>query len=372
MSSLPSSSNQAIAAAQRILEITHNDGQLAELITARDPRVRHLDSFVRQNILRTALVYQAWKKIGRQVLAMHPEVVDEVKVASSDRIPGEVLRVLPYMNPMVVFADPPVFSSWVERPQADPHGERAMRLLGFYTYGTVETVGQNVRDMHQYILATNDTDANRFGMLLIFEVLDGRGEVVDVELNSITLYFAHTMTLAETVDALVARYHWNEDTDTKAARRWMRQVMSIVVGCLFYLCSTTLEAEKVPAKAVKHLGRGIVRKPLSFYRVGWTIGAALTRYRQSRLNSTSTQADITHQQDPQHRRGHFKMQPCGKGRLERKLIYVSPYWTHVERLGEEGVNTARNVPSDGRGEARDSVRTVLQMQEALSHLQGVS
>lgn len=365
MPSLPST-NTAIAAAQKILDVVKDEEAIAALILNHDAAIRTIDLFNRQNIIRSQAVAKTWKAIGRQVLAMHPEVVEEVKVATSDKIPGEVLRVLPYMNPMVVFADPPVFTSWTDRhPQSairrEYSGEESMRLLGFFTYGLVDRLGAKLQDIPTSILATNDPLAIRFGMSLVFEVIDARGRVVDIEVNSMSIYFDQTNTLSETVEQLLTHFHWDNQGNTSEKRKWMRQVISVAIGSLFYLCSTTLEAEKVPAKTTKNLGRNITRKPLSFYRVGWTTGAALTRYRQSRTNSTSEQVGDSHQmQDPQHRRSHFKMQPCGKGKLDRKLIFVSAYWTHVERLGPEGVNVARGVPRQGpRGDARQSARVAL-------------
>lgn len=369
--------NQAIASAQRILKTIEEESFIAELINRGDPRIAKLSTFNQQNIIRTQSVTAVWKRIGRQVLAMHPEVVEEVKVASSDKIPGEVLRTLPYMNPMVVFADPPVFKTWLPAGVNHPVTglrEDKMRLLGFLTYGSLnvrtdDPNGEKVR-IEQRILPTNDSEANRFGMMLVFEALDELDRVVDVEFNSMSLFFDRIQTLSETVDDLMERFHWDNSTGqspenrNNTARKWMRQVMSTVVGSLFYLCSTTLEAEKVPAKTVaKRVGRNISRRPFSLYKVGWTTGGALTRYRQqNRTDSTSEQSDITHQQDPQHRRSHFKMQPCGKGLQDRKLIFVSAYWTHLERLGIEGVNTARAVPRvNGKGAARESQLTAMEV-----------
>lgn len=374
------STNQAISTAQRMLDVLQNDVQMAKLITEGDPRTFALDTYNRQNIVRTALVTNTWKSIGRQVLAMHPEVVDEVKVATSDKIPGEVLRVLPYMNPLVVFSEPPVFDSW--QPAGRPHRvtglvEEKMRLLGFLTYGTREVPVQDGDGMRveQKIYATSDVDANRFGIMAIFETLDASGKSQDFEINNMTIFFQQNLTLAETVEAMLERFHWDADMGEKElarCRKWMRRVVSTIVGTLFYLCSTTLEAEKVPAKATKNLGRSISRKPLSLFRIGWTTGAALTRYRQSRTNSTSEMGDLSHQQDPQHRRSHFKMQPCGTGKKERKLIFVSAYWTHRERLGEEGVNVARAVPRvDGKGSARESTRVSLDVDKAIKKLEEV-
>jgi hypothetical protein len=371
MASMPTT-NTAITAAQRILDAVAEDAKVAELIKVNHPAVRSLNMFNRQNILRTTEVFHTWKQIGRQVLAMHPEVVEETKVATSDSIPTDVLRTLPYMNPMVVYADPPEFKTWLAKGVAHPvtgQTEAKMRLLGFLCYGTTEKLGQNnkgfVANAEQFILATNDEDANRFGLLVVFETLDEDGKVVDYEMNSMSVYYGQTMTLAQVVEDLLDRFHFDAHINrgNPNARKWMRNVLGTIMGSLFYLCSTTLEAERVPAKGTRHLGRSISRKPLSMFRIGWTTGAALTRYRaQQRTNSTSEQGDIAHQQDPQHRRSHFKLQPCGKGRTERKLIFVSAYWTHRERLGEEGVNTARRVPRvNGKGAAKESTRIALGM-----------
>lgn len=372
MSSI-TSTNSAISSAQRILDVIKNEEEMAGRILARSASIRAISLFNRQNIVRSQAVAKAWKSIGRQVLAMHPEVVEEVKIATSDKISSDVLRVLPYMNPLVVFADPPVFDSWTDRhPQsARVKGyvsEETMRLLGFFTYGTIEALGSSIYDIDKHTLATNDPAATRFGMTLIFEALDLSGRVVDVELNSITIYFGQTETLAETVEAILTRFHWDTQAHATEKRKWMRKVLSTVIGSLFYLCSTTLEAEKVPAKTTRQLGRNVTRKPLSFYRIGWTTGAALTRYRQARTNSTSEQGDASHQmQDPQHRRAHFKMQPCGPGNAERKLIFVSPYWTRKDLVGLEGVNTARQVPRvNGKGSAGASERVAMEMANVAS------
>ena len=362
--------HDAVVSTQSILEAVQAEATIAHLIATNDPRVKRLDAFDRQNIVRTQLVKHAWQKIGRQVLAMHPAVVEEVAVANSDRIPGEVLRVLPYMNPLVIFAEPPVFKSWIAPGQrhrmTKQPAEDAMRLLGFFTYGTKDVVVEDEAKprIEQRIYPTNAPEADRFGVMLVLEALDAQGKVVDLEFNSVTVFFNRTATLSETVDDLMERYHWaldggNDEKGRNYQRKWMRKVLSVVIGSLFYLCSTTLEAETVPRTYTsKRIPKSISRKPISMYKVGWATGAALTRYRQqSRTDGTSEQDDLGHQQDPQHRRAHFKMQPYGPGQALRKLIFVSAYWTHVERLGEAGVNIARAVPQvDGKGSTRESVK----------------
>jgi hypothetical protein len=397
--------NGMINVAQRILEFVQKDAELAHAITTGDRRVAKMGmtTFNRQNTIRSQLVAHTWRKIGRQVLAMHPGVVDEVKIAGGDKIPGEILRVLPYMNPLVIFDEPPLFRSWV-RPgdthRATRSEEAHMRLLGFFTFGASvvathdSTTEGSVPDIptldgksspgliryEQRIHSTSDTDADRFGMLLIFEVLDKWGNIIDWECNTVTVFFSDTMTLADTVDAILTRFHFDathmSDRELKLARRWMRQVLSIAIGSLFYLCSTTLEAQQVPSKTVaKRIPKHLSRRPLSMYRVGWTYGAAVSRIRRSRDRAApSGMDDERHQQDPQHRRSHFKMQwygprdrercntvhgSCSCGGQHAQLIFVSAYWTHVERLGDQGVNTARKVKSLGKSEPRQSLEAAL-------------
>jgi hypothetical protein len=375
--------NTSITSAQRMLEHIQIEATWAKDIQEGGKFSTLIPHFEKQNILRVQLIAQSWRKIGRQVLAMHPEIVEETRVATSDKISGEYLQVLPYINPLVVYPDPPVFASW----RKDEH---SLRMLGFFTSGAGATQitddAGNSLGVERRIYATSDTTATHLAVVPVFEVLDEYGKVIDMEVDTFSIEYAATGTLADIVDDVMRRFQWFDQDSSqevqqrnKGRRRWMRDVLSVVTGSLFYCCSTTLEAERVPAKQVaKRMPKRVVRTPLSFYKVGWTIGGALTRYRQNRERTTpSEQGDLGHQQDPQHRKAHFRMQwygPRDSWRCERlrglcncegqhrELIYVSAYWTHLERLGEEGMNTVRKVPRpNGKGTARTSVQTVLDM-----------
>jgi hypothetical protein len=162
------------------------------------------------------------------------------------------------------------------------------------------------------------------------------------------------------VDDQVERFTFAVGSATELKRAWVTEVYKILVGTMLYLCSTVLDAERVPTVTTKHLAKTIARKPLSFYRVGWTLGAALTKYRQAQSRGEgSQQGDLAHQQDPQHRKCHFRMQwygprsahacelmrnTCDCDGRHREWIFIAPYWTHRERLGVAGINTVRRVP----------------------------
>ena len=366
------SANQGIISARRILECIQSEQELVRAIENNDPRVAKLGltQFHKQNITRVNLITHSWRTVGRQVLDIHPEIVEEVRVAGSDKIPTEILRTLPYLNPMVVFADPPVFNTWMgEGDQRlfnfDHAKETSMRLLGFLTCGISEAIvqgqGGQMR-VEQRIQNTSAPEADRFGLVLVLEPLDELGRGLPMEFNTVTLHMKQTRTFSETIDAVLRGFRWNDGQGGEASsqqRRWMRDVMSVVIGSLFYLCSTTLEAEPVPSKFVaKRIPKRVVRAPLSYFQVGWKTGAALSRLRQQRQSSwkESEQGDLGHQQDPQHRKAYYAIRWTGprEGPRVPKLTFVSAYWTHVERLGEAGTNTARTVPSLGKGEPKAS------------------
>jgi hypothetical protein len=363
--------NTSISTAQRILEIIQGDAALYRLVQDNDPRLIGAPQFDKQNIVRTQLIAGMWRKIGRQVLAIHPEIVEETRLATSDKVPVEIMRVLPYMNPLVIYSDPPVFASWQDKKILKQTGEHSLRLLGFLTCGSA-MVENSEGNVEHRLYATTSQDATYFTTLAVFDVLDEYGKVMTTEFSTWSFPFHVTDTLLGLVEDSMKRFAWT-GTDTlessnldevtqRRHRKYLKEVFSVIIGSLFYLCSTTLEAEQVPAKHVsKRIPKRIVRTPLSFYKIGWTTGGALSRYRQSRTNSTSQQSDISHQQDPQHRRSHFKMQPHGPDKALRKLIFVSAYWTHLERLGMGGVNTARRVPREVKNDAREALDTVLAM-----------
>jgi len=326
------------------------------------------------NIVRSTAVAKHWRSEGRQTLAMHPEVVRAVSGASSSKFDMSMLRAIPYINPMVVFDQPPVIESW--RRGAGPErwmaytGEHEMRLIGFVLSGKRASgrlrPNSSFPDLIQAVIdevtSTHDPAALALSVIAYFEVYDDAGKKIDGELSTLSMPLDGTYTLKELVADQARRYNFGgyASSASEEKTKWFREVYKIVMGVVLYLCSTVLDAERVPASATRHLSKTIARKPLSLYRVGWTLGAALTRYRQSIPKGSGSQmGDIRHQQDPQHRKCHFRWQwygprnaaPCDLVRgacdcplRHREWIFIAPYWTHRERLGVAGMNTLRKVP----------------------------
>lgn len=308
------------------------------------------DNFGRNQLMRYRIdvkLVEMWRREGRQTLAMNPDLMQEVTLATSDKIYPEVLRALPYLNPLVVFPGNQMVEGW-------GFNNERMRLLGYFTYSIRSMEDRKVGSLDDeidWVFNTHDPDANHFGVMIIFDVLDEAGRVIDMEVSGITIPLeGNPKTLSQMAEECSNRYTFQNPStvDPDAARKWMTKTLKVVIGSLCYLSSTVTDVKRVPGKAVaKRQNKTLSRKPLSLYNVGWTIGAALSKHRAQRKANTnpSQQGDPTHQQDPQHRKAHFKMQPYGPGRAYRRVCFISPYWTHRELLGLEGVNTARKVVS---------------------------
>jgi len=377
--STASNSTGMIRSAEAMLSLMEIDVKQAPGIKEGDERFDRLPKVWRANTVRNAQIAKTWRREGRQALAIHPAIVREVTLATSDRVPTEVFRALPYMNPMVIFPEPIRLESWramaqmrrdslekmyaAEPGDLTPYSEAGMQMVGYLVYAyhhpvlrlpahptRYERLLAEYEAIEGIVSTTSDGTAPMLGVTAIFEVLDENGNVVDTEASSLSWEFSmEQKTLREMVEEQVERFvFFDQDNGSLVPgvkKEWIREVFKIVLGTMMYLASTTLEAEKVPASATRHLRHTIARRPLSLYRVGWTMGAALDRYRREQisLGNESQMSDLAHQQDPQHRRAHFKTVWTGPGRTIPKTAFVTAYWTHRERLGEAGVNTLRRV-----------------------------
>lgn len=277
-------------------------------------------------------ITQAWRAVGRQTLAIHPDLQREVVMATSDKLYPETLRALPYINPMVVFPDPPPVRSW------KTDGGEELRMLGFLAYGSAD--GRRCD--------TNDPDISVLGVAIMYEVWRD-GIAVDIENATINLDLdGEPETLAKITERVANRYRWeaSQDTDWERSRHFVSDSVRVALSCLCYLASTVIDAEAVPRKTVaRRQNRQVERKPMSIYQVGWTVGPALSRYRAQAAGKADAAGGGGRggQRDPEHRKAHFKMQPYGPGRALRRLTFIAPYWTHREKLGLVGTNTARRV-----------------------------
>lgn len=303
--------------------------------------LRHVDDLVASSVATKAIT-DAWRAEGRQVLAMHPDLMRALHTAQSDPIVGEVLRTLPYINPLVIFGDPPIVfraeevSAWfMDEPQ---YGQQ-FRLLGFFTYG---------KDQFGHLTTTHDPEATLLGCLMLIAVLDKDGKQVDWEFDKISIPFdSRTMTIKEWGAILSNRFKWDTQLGREVEKeeigaQFLSTVVVHLLSALLYLCSTTIDAEVIPKRAAAKIGRGLVRKPIRFTRVGWKLGPALTRYRQEIKHEK--QYGPVSVQPPHQRRAHFQIYWTGKGRTIPKLYFIPPIWVNRHLLDTDGIRTVRPVP----------------------------
>lgn len=303
--------------------------------------LRHVDDLV-SSATATKAITDAWRAEGRQVLAMHPDLMHALHTAQSDPIVGEVLRTLPYINPLVIFGDPPIVfqaervTSWfMDKPQYD----QQFQLLGFFTFG---------KTFYGHLTTTHDPEAVMLGCMMLIAVLDADGQQVDWEFDKISIPFdSRTMTIKEWGAILSNRFKWDTQLGTELEKeqigaQFLTTVVGHLLGALLYLCSTTIDAEVIPKKAAAKIGRGLVRKPIRFTRVGWKLGPALTRYRKEIKHER--QYGPVSVQPPHQRRAHFQVYWTGKGRTVPKLYFIPPVWINRHLLDTDGIRTVRPVP----------------------------
>lgn len=320
-----------LKSAQRVVAALDTERKSLELFKERYPRPNDAPPKYRQEVpgwMVSTAVLKLWRAQGRQALFIHPGLVDTLRMSSSAKITPEVFRTLPYLEPLVVFPEPFTVKSHTSAETA--------KALGFFTYGKTADGRQT---------STHDPDASAFGAYVLLDITpEGHTEPV-IECDAVSFpMVGESYTLAEAVDRLEESFRWSVAADnTDSARKFIQGLLTLVIGSVMYLCSTTIEAEKVPRKVVAKT-LGTPRVPFSAYRVGWNIGAALNAARKSvTVDDPSQQPKSGFEQEPQHRRAHFKTVWTGEGSRVPKTVFIAPYWTHTEKLGVEGVNTARPV-----------------------------
>jgi len=317
--------------AQRMVECLSVERKSLDVFNDRYPNPRTAPKEYLREVpgwMSSTAVLDAWKSNGRQALFIHPGLVDSIRMSASSKVVPEVFRTMPYMEPLVVFPEPLAMSSHTS-------SERA-KALGFFTYGKREDGSQT---------GTHDPDATAFGAYVLLDITPEGGTEPVIECDSVSFpMVGDTYTMADAVERLEESFHWSVEADnTDAARKFIRGLCTTVIGSIMYLCSTTLEAEQIPRKVVAKT-MGTPRTPFSAYRVGWNIGAALSASRKTvTVDDPSQQPKSGYEQEPQHRRAHFKTVWTGEGSMIPKTVFIAPYWTHLEKLGTEGVNTARPV-----------------------------
>jgi len=304
-------------------------------------------------------VYSLWRDQGRQALSVHPGLVEVVRMATSSKILGEVFRCLPYLEPMIVFPEPIELHSPVPGEQ--------IRLLGFFAHGRVDTRNGMVRkfktgeDGGVRICSTHDPEGNRYAMLFVSEIIKD-GKTFNFQWDRLSIDLNETLTLREHCDRLVREYgfdpgvplgisddlerrtqaHLTNWGDISGREKFLRGLLSVGLGVSMYLCSTVVDAQRLPRKAVAKHWTGSGKQP-DVIDIAWNVGPLLSNQRKA-ATPTGAETGLPGRSQPPHQRcAHFKIVWTGKGKRWPKTALVAPYWVRQDLLDTIHTKTLREA-----------------------------
>jgi hypothetical protein len=263
--------------------------------------------------------HQIWERC-RVLCEIHPGLSAELRASDSDAFPPEVLRRLPYPNPMVFLAEPLDITLAAGEPG---------RLVGWYV---------NAHTPTRHACDTTDERARYLYFTVLSEVLtDGGADVDDWDLSRVTLpLYGGDTTINDLVETTLKGFAWEPAVGGQTPelqRSFMSTILHVVVPHMLYLCSQTLDTRPKPLKpgrpARRQRGRTRPAEPQVDRRlIGFRIGPELAA--QDRWEATAEQGEPRgshgrHRPPAPHiRRAHFHTYRVGPGRRERVVKWLAP------------------------------------------------
>lgn len=285
-------------------------------------------------------VSELWKRNGRVMYDLHPELADALYRSKMDRVPGDLFDRLPHINPLVILPDP-----WPIGARSD--GLAAGYVRGFFIVGW-SGLG---------ICNSNNPDREGLALLFFYDVMDDdSGEIVPgVHRDLIPLPMDRDSFTATDTVAFAEQWQGTtyDVTQAKDAMKTFRPLIQKAFSVLTYLCTDNRDVQSPPewtAATRKKTGKNrkaADRDPF-WVRVGWYVGPALHSARQRAVPSARSGVSVPSgvEYGPQHRAGHFKTVWIGPGKTNERrqstTRWVEPYWTKLEEL-PEGQDPATQV-----------------------------
>lgn len=347
---MPFSNTDSIRAADSMVTLAEHELELVEMARERlaAPGLTTEQRAEVNQVLTSSNdcwnIHRQWRQLGRHAVGIHPDLYAELALSETSKIPGEVLWALPYRNPMVVYP---------HRPIVDLGSYGTRRILGFYLSGlrSMDPVTPDNYDPATAAADTHDRDTQALRLTIYTEVVSANDP--DTRIDYETFYYSVPRTGADTFEALceqisdrLIRYGGSRpglgDGSTFNRPEELRHLLSPVLATVFYLCSTTLDAQPV-SKAIARRRTPPGRKPVRLVNVGWFLGPELASARRAaaraefgdRTDTTST----GRQQRPHQRRCHFALRWTGKGRTVPRTVFIAPFWVHPELLDVDSSTT---------------------------------
>jgi hypothetical protein len=293
------------------------------------------------DLIGDCAVSELWKRNGRVVYDLHPELADALYRSKMTAVPGSLFERIPHINPMVVLPDP-----WPAGKGRGGFAEGYVRAIYITGYS-----GASV---------CNSNDPTRDGIALMFcyDVVDEEtGEMVPGQHRDlIPLPTGKAKFTARDVIEFAESWQGGTMADPgfESAVKTFRPILQKAFAVLTYLCTDNRDVPPDPAweqQSRKKSGRGRKEPDPFWVQVGWFVGPQLHTARQRAQNlrpgiSVPSGAEY----GPQHRAGHFKTVWIGPGksgqRTQSTTTWVEPYWTKLEDLPEGQDPATQIVPVD--------------------------
>lgn len=274
-----------------------------------------------------------WRKNSKQVLVMNDELMDEIKLASTEQFSPAVFEHIPYESPMVIFQTP----IKMECPEWDEIG--GIYLSGFICPDGKKLLAFSGKNPDKCPKATVffPVFSTSKGKYYSFGALPINTSLTDNTLSS-------KISIRDITESIISASKEMGGVKESQKRIWI-DTSAICISALLYLCSKTNDSQTVPNKSVqksfKKAKTKTVDKAPTVIKIGWETGAALSELKKKASTKSGVLTDKRY--DPQHRKAHFKIVWTGAGRKIPKVVFISPYWTHKEDLENYFINKVRKV-----------------------------
>lgn len=277
----------------------------------------------------TYAVVDLWRKQGRLAYDVHPEMVNSLYRSDlKGKIPGNIFSRLGHINPMIPLPHP-----WPVKFAAGATG----LIRAFFITGHIGRA----------FCPTTDPQSEGLCIVPWIDTVPDAPTYHDV----ITpVFILPIQEDAFTLDDIIKKsYDWQGVAEgTPESRRLIKQILPGAVTLLTYLCCKNADIEAPPPSPTKGKRRQAPPRDPFYVRVGWYIGPKLhaARVRSAGRIRDGVSVPSGVEYGPQHRAGHMRTVWVGPGRKKNEVIWVDPYWTKLDMLGEDGEPVTQVVPVD--------------------------
>lgn len=279
----------------------------------------------------TYAVVDLWRKQGRVAYDVHPEMANSLYRSDlKGKVPGGLFSRLRHINPAIPLPHP-----WPVKFSAGPTGLiRAFFLTGRTGRAFCPTKDERSEGLCLVPWIDTEPEAPTYHDVLtpVFPLPS----------------FGHASTLD---DMMEQSYQWHGTEErTPQSRKLIKQILPGAITLLTYLCCKNADIEKPPPLPVKGKRHQAPPRDPYYVRVGWYVGPKLHAARARTIGRSRDGVSIPSgvEYGPQHRVGHMKTVWVGPGRTKSESIWVDPYWTKLDQLGEDEEPVTQVVPVDAQ------------------------